>query len=744
MQEYNICFSLDSNYVEQFAVSAVSILKNADKCDNINFYILDGGLNNNQKADIELLKNIKDFNIEYISIDYNDFKNCPMLKDKDTEHKDYHVTLPTYFRFKLASLLPDIDKLLYLDCDVIVRNSLRELFAVSLKDKAAAMVEDVESKKESSRLGIKQYFNAGVMLINLDYWRKNDIESKLFDYALNNADEILWQDQDVINIVLNEKIKPINVKWNYQYFLYENINPKKLSDCEILHLAGRFKPWLISFEHFVYDFYYYYLSLTPYKNKIFEYKLSAGGKLLKNNTGGSVTNILLNATSEDVHKIYEEINNAYKYVNGNNVQTDEKITKVYEEITRNYEYTNDLTNNLKNELSSLRDIADDNVRAAAAETDEKISKVYDDITKNYEYTNQIRDDINSRTEMLKDSISEKEKLIYERIKASEDNVSEKEKLIYERIKTSEDNVSQIVSDLSGSYSDKITHQTDEKISKVYEEITKNYEYTNELNKNVYNEISLIRDESANRAVACSSMTDEKISKVYEEITKNYEYTNNLSQDAKNSALQLQKNIDGLYADLNNYKDSLVDAKNGIYSYIDNSVEKVQNNAFEKIVSSENNIDAKISDFINAQNTSVNLRISELYSYSNMEFSKLFKILQQNNSLLENKLEMKLKSDNEMNGAVNNSIAQLQNDLNNKADSDIAEKLEKKFSEKIEFINNLHKNRINDLTSCFEKRLNDQKIIYESKLEKLETAIRSLEEESRRSFFQRVFGIKKKR
>ena len=136
-------------------------------------------------------------------------------------------------------------------------NSLKELFSINLNDYAVAMVKDVESKRESERLGLKNYFNAGVMLVNLDYWRKNNVKDKLFDYAKNNPKNILWQDQDIINIVLSNEIKPINLKWNYQYFLYDKINEKDFTDCSILHLAGRFKPWLMPFEHFVYDYYYY-------------------------------------------------------------------------------------------------------------------------------------------------------------------------------------------------------------------------------------------------------------------------------------------------------------------------------------------------------------------------------------------------------------------------------------------------------------------------------------------------------
>ena len=79
MQEYNICYSLDSNYAEQLAVSLASILKNADVEDNINIYILDGGLSEEDKKNIELLKNIKDFSLNYIQVSNDDIKECTLL-----------------------------------------------------------------------------------------------------------------------------------------------------------------------------------------------------------------------------------------------------------------------------------------------------------------------------------------------------------------------------------------------------------------------------------------------------------------------------------------------------------------------------------------------------------------------------------------------------------------------------------------------------------------------------------------
>ena len=639
MQNYNICFSLDSKYTEQFCVSAVSILKNSNINDNINFYILDGGLTEKDKTYIELLKNIKDFNIEYLQIDEKDFKDCPLLKEKGDKHKDYHVTLPTYFRFKLPELLPKLEKILYLDCDVIVRTSLKELFAVSFKDKAVAMVEDVESKREAARLGLKKYCNAGVMLINLDYWRKNDISRLLFDYVKTNKKKILWQDQDVINAVLDEKIKYINNKWNYQYFLYDEVDSKKLSECCILHLAGRFKPWLMPFEHFLYDYYYSYLLLTPFSEKIIEYKQKSSGKFLKNDVGGSQTNILLQVNNEDVQKLYNEITKNYDYVNkisletasklesinkevvktidSINAETDVKVSKVYEEITKNYEYTNELRAASKAENEVLQadievklaqNIEKTNVQideklkgtyqAVTADTDEKISKVYEEITKNYEYTNELVDGVKLEKESLQADVDAKvaqsaeevtvvtdEKItkVYEEITKNYEYTNE----LVDGVKVEKESLQADVDAKVAQVAEEVTVATDEKITKVYEEITKNYEYTNELRaaSKAENEV-LQADVDAKVAQSAEEVTvatDEKITKVYEEITKNYEYTNELRTASKAENEVLRADIEAKLAQNIEETNAQIDEKlKGTYQSVTADTDEKIGKVYEEI------------------------------------------------------------------------------------------------------------------------------------------------------------------
>ena len=79
MQEYNICYSLDFKYLEQLCASIASVLANSQNDENINLFILNNGLSEEDKFKIELLKNVKNFNIKYIEMKNEDFSNCPLL-----------------------------------------------------------------------------------------------------------------------------------------------------------------------------------------------------------------------------------------------------------------------------------------------------------------------------------------------------------------------------------------------------------------------------------------------------------------------------------------------------------------------------------------------------------------------------------------------------------------------------------------------------------------------------------------
>ncbi|MEI8377568.1 MAG: glycosyltransferase, partial [bacterium] len=135
MDNLNICFSSDDNYVQHLGTAVTSILVNGDAENNYNFHILDGGISDENKQKLLELKKIKDFNIEFYKINSDEFECCPLNR--------FYISLATFYRFKIPSLLPkSINRILYLDCDIVVMKDLKEMFFTDIGGCFAAVVED--------------------------------------------------------------------------------------------------------------------------------------------------------------------------------------------------------------------------------------------------------------------------------------------------------------------------------------------------------------------------------------------------------------------------------------------------------------------------------------------------------------------------------------------------------------------------------------------------------------------------
>jgi len=265
--QINICLSSDNNYAQHLAVTIASILKNANIDDELFFFIFDGGITSDNKEKILKLKEIKYFEIEYIMIKALDLSYLP--------NHSLHISTAMYFRFKIASLLPEkIEKVIYLDCDIIVLKSLTNLFNEDIKDYYIAGVEDIGYyfdrrflKRETKSL----YINSGVLLINVKKWRQDNIEEKLLNVTEKNF-LFIHNDQDIINIKLKDKIKALNLKWNVQdsfarilgklHPLKKQINQAVLNPT-IVHYTGAIKPWQSIYIPFG-KLYIDYLKLTPF------------------------------------------------------------------------------------------------------------------------------------------------------------------------------------------------------------------------------------------------------------------------------------------------------------------------------------------------------------------------------------------------------------------------------------------------------------------------------------------------
>ncbi len=278
----NIALCADVNYSKTLATAISSILLNADKADYFNFFILDGGLLEIDKENLKRLKRIKDFNIEFIDIDKKEFENYPTIH--------HWLSIAMYYRFKLPSLFKNLNKLLYIDCDLIVRKSLRALYGQELEDFYAGVVEDINFKlgtlkepdlaqKMKNRLGVEKYFNSGVMLLNLEKMRNDNIEAKCFNFINEYPEKILFPDQCTLNAVFKNNVKFLDDIFNFQfhdqrqknYAVHQEFYKKSKSRIVILHYTGPKKPWRDFFNDEINREYDSYFRKTPYAYRLEDY-----------------------------------------------------------------------------------------------------------------------------------------------------------------------------------------------------------------------------------------------------------------------------------------------------------------------------------------------------------------------------------------------------------------------------------------------------------------------------------------
>jgi lipopolysaccharide biosynthesis glycosyltransferase len=216
-----------------------------------------------------------------------DFENsCQInlidLKDKfsDIKSNDY-ITYATYFRFMISSSLPSLEKIIYIDIDILVRHDLKELWDFDAGENYIAAVpsyhEEIAQRKKFAQAGLPDmdfFINAGVLLMNLEKMRKDNIEQKCLEKV---GDKKLRDDQLILNFICYPKIAFLPCKWNVmpgdvvsyrgplrRYDIF--YSPGELDDAwanpAIFHWAGHGKPWVYYDVTLAHEWFRYYLK-TP-------------------------------------------------------------------------------------------------------------------------------------------------------------------------------------------------------------------------------------------------------------------------------------------------------------------------------------------------------------------------------------------------------------------------------------------------------------------------------------------------
>lgn len=253
-----ICLASDRNYLQHLSVTMASVLKNKAPEDSIRFYILENAFTESDRQTLAQLRSIADFEIEYVQVKDKILEIFPISK------KDL-VTIETYFRLFIPELIPQETRIIYLDCDIIIRHSLADLYAMDPQNNYVLGVRDIDSRVNTERMGTKRYINAGVLVMNSKKMREDSIYEKFIHYITENKERIVWHDQDVIAAVLEGHVGYIPSIWNGQIArLPKNMKYSRLHDARILHYIGDRKPWLPYKNSTFTEEYFKYLRLTPF------------------------------------------------------------------------------------------------------------------------------------------------------------------------------------------------------------------------------------------------------------------------------------------------------------------------------------------------------------------------------------------------------------------------------------------------------------------------------------------------
>lgn len=271
----HIACNIDNNYVQHCAVTLVSLFEN-NCSEKFSIHILAQDLTEEDKSTLQALAN------RYQSMVYFYSPSPQLLEGFSIRKFSKRISMATYFRCLLSDILPEnIDRVIYLDCDIVILGDIKPFWEIPLDNAGVAAVEDMGCH-EKERYDILQYpmadsyFNAGVLLVNLAYWREHHIPKACIDYFHQYPERILFNDQDLLNSVLHKNKILTDLRWNVQDAFYRNpkerneVWNKKFTEVlkhpVILHYTNR-KPWNYDSQHPLRSAYFTYLDLTPWKGQ---------------------------------------------------------------------------------------------------------------------------------------------------------------------------------------------------------------------------------------------------------------------------------------------------------------------------------------------------------------------------------------------------------------------------------------------------------------------------------------------
>ena len=240
----NLCCICDDNYVLPLRV----MLESLSRYDSdIEFYLVYSDVNEANLG--ALASDLQSYGWSFHAVRIDD----DILRLFDSLPKRLHFGKETYFRLLIPWILRECDKVLYMDCDMLVRGSLEGLYATEMDGAVIAAVPDNKAAIETgnmARLGLSgRYYNAGLLLIDGKAIRGGVSQAQMVSLITDTAAEhrLVWLDQDLINLIYQGKIKTLDTNWNFQTFLKNDIevvlSRAEMRQVKVMHYVCGIKPW---------------------------------------------------------------------------------------------------------------------------------------------------------------------------------------------------------------------------------------------------------------------------------------------------------------------------------------------------------------------------------------------------------------------------------------------------------------------------------------------------------------------
>ena len=280
----NIVYSASDSYSPLAGISLLSLLMNNKHVNELNVYIVDNGISDENKSKLEKICNDYSRTLEFVSLPDE-------LYNYNINIQKWNIS--TFGRLFEASVLPQLDRVIHVDCDTVVTGSLKEIWEMDMENSVVAGAVDCVSDSYKANLSLKTtdtYINAGLVMLNLSRIRELKLENTFREYIEKNSGFLRYVDQEVLNACVpqNEKLT-FSLKYNsysiIHHFDYKNLRRLRraseysLPENEyyearntpvVVHYTSCFmeglRPWIEGDTHPLNNLFYEYKSLSPWND----------------------------------------------------------------------------------------------------------------------------------------------------------------------------------------------------------------------------------------------------------------------------------------------------------------------------------------------------------------------------------------------------------------------------------------------------------------------------------------------